>query len=70
MVDERLPEVVGSGPESRTFDPSDRVGLMLEIFATKLDATQQRVYLAKNRLAQETAGSIARAGLPAVPQSL
>ena len=29
---------------------------MLEIFATKLDATQQRVYLAKNRLAQETAG--------------
>ena len=55
MVDERLPEVEGSGPESLTIDPGDRVGLMLEIFATKLDATQQRVYLAKNRLAQETA---------------
>jgi hypothetical protein len=30
-------------------DPADRVGLMLEIFATKLTATQQMVYLAKNR---------------------
>ncbi len=36
-------------------DPSDRVGLMMSIFAHKLSATQQLVYLAKNRAGEATA---------------
>jgi hypothetical protein len=56
VAEERLPEVEGSASDVYTSDPADRVGLMLEIFSTKLNATQQRVYLAKNRLAQATHG--------------
>jgi hypothetical protein len=54
--EERLPEIVGASSSGNAFDSADRVGLMLEIFATKLDATQQRVYLAKNRLAESSSG--------------
>jgi hypothetical protein len=49
-------DVVRGKPDAPASDPSDRVGLMLEIFATKLTATQQLVYLAKNRLAETTGG--------------
>jgi hypothetical protein len=56
VAESRVPEVSGSANDSTAGEPSDRVGLMLEIFANKLTATQQLVYLAKNRLAHETAG--------------
>jgi hypothetical protein len=52
----RVPEVTGDLAESMPADAADRVGLMLDIFANKLTATQQLVYLAKNRSSHTTAG--------------
>ncbi len=52
MVDAgEVPESTVDDPSHEVVDrdPADRVGLMLDIFATKLSATQQLVYLAKNR---------------------
>jgi hypothetical protein len=43
-------------------DPTDRVGLMMEIFRRKLTATQQVVYLAKNRNGESAAAMAAYSG--------
>lgn len=56
VAENRLPEVSGDHADSAAADPADRVGLMLEIFANKLTATQQLVYLAKNRLSTPASG--------------
>jgi hypothetical protein len=63
---EHAPAEVEFAPEpaaavaDEALDASDRVGLMLEIFARKLTAQQQRVYLAKNR-SGASAASLAEA---------
>ncbi len=46
--------------DETVFDASDRVGLMMEVFRRKLTATQQLVYLAKNR-SGESATALAQA---------
>jgi hypothetical protein len=51
-----LQQFEGPSAARGAVEPSDRVGLMLEIFATRLTATQQKVYLAKNRSSQDAAG--------------
>lgn len=44
-----VPDLAGARAQAPSTDPADRIGLMLDIFANKLTATQQLVYLAKNR---------------------
>jgi hypothetical protein len=54
--DVSVPDLAGARAEVHAADPADRIGLMLDIFANKLTATQQLVYLAKNRASGATAG--------------
>lgn len=50
-------------PTDAVSDASDRVGLMMEVFRRKLTATQQLVYLAKNRSGESAAALAEAAGL-------